>query len=79
LRKVEKSGSSDAVGASRRFTASLVEDCVVWKTAIMELTRQDIETLIAAARQDGENIRALARIAEIRERRLTALEDGDES
>ncbi|HTS29096.1 MAG TPA: hypothetical protein VMH81_24660 [Bryobacteraceae bacterium] len=41
--------------------------------------RQDIETLIAAARQDGENIRALARIAEIRERRLTALEDGDES
>jgi len=45
----------------------------------MELTRQDIETLIAAARQDGENIRALARIAEIRERRLTALEDGDES
>ncbi len=33
-----------------------------------------IEMLIAASRQDGENIRALARIAEIHERRLTDLE-----
>jgi hypothetical protein len=30
-------------------------------------------------RQDAENIRALARIAEIHERRLTLLEDGGEA
>ena len=38
-----------------------------------------IKDLLAAAKQDGENIRALARIAEIRERRLTAVEGGDEA
>ncbi len=32
--------------------------------------------LITAARQDGENIRALVRIAEIHERRLSHLEGG---
>ena len=35
-----------------------------------------IADLITAGRQDGENIRALARIAEIHERRLTDLEGG---
>jgi hypothetical protein len=33
-----------------------------------------IEKLITAAQQDGENIRALARIAEAHEHRLTDLE-----
>lgn len=33
-----------------------------------------VQSLAATVRQDGENIRALARIAEIHERRLTALE-----
>lgn len=36
------------------------------------------EELIEAARRDGENIAALARIAESRERRLTRLEGGEE-
>jgi hypothetical protein len=36
-----------------------------------------IEALITESKQDGENIRALARIAEIHERRLTDLEDPD--
>ena len=35
-----------------------------------------VERLYATAQQDGENIRALARIAEIHERRLTDLEGG---
>jgi len=35
-----------------------------------------IRELRATAERDGENIRALARIAEIHERRLTALEGG---
>jgi len=43
----------------------------------LELTHREIQDLQKLARQDGENIRALARIAEIRERRLSALEDGD--
>jgi hypothetical protein len=33
------------------------------------------QALVKTSQQDGENIRALARIAEIHERRLTDLED----
>lgn len=36
-----------------------------------------IERLIVAVAQDAENIRALARIAEAHERRLTDLEGGE--
>ena len=43
----------------------------------LELLTHDIQTLFATAKQDGENIRALARIADMRERRLTRLEDGE--
>ena len=38
-----------------------------------------IDALIKAVEQDAENIRALARIAELHERRLTDLEDGPNS
>jgi hypothetical protein len=44
-------------------------------TMNLELVGRDIEVLRDMARQDGENIRALARIAEIHERRLTDLEE----
>ena len=40
---------------------------------VQDLSR-DIRELKTIAQQDGENIRALARIAEIHERRLTSLE-----
>src|SRR5271154_3570237 len=40
--------------------------------------RKKIEDLLKIAERDGENIRALARIAEIHERRLTSLEGGSE-
>ena len=40
-------------------------------TQSVELLAHDVEALKAVAQQDGENIRALARIAEIHERRLT--------
>ena len=43
---------------------------------LRNLTR-DLVNLSAAARQDGNNIRALARIAEIHERRLTDPEGGE--
>jgi hypothetical protein len=43
----------------------------------VELQGHRIAELLVAITQDGENIRALARIAEIHERRLTHLE-GDE-
>ena len=39
--------------------------------------RGAIDKLHVLALQDGENIRALARIAEIHERRLTHLEGGE--
>lgn len=37
----------------------------------LELLTQDVQGLKVVAQQDGENIRALARIAEIHERHLT--------
>jgi hypothetical protein len=43
-------------------------------TMNLELMGRDIEGLKIAAQQDGENIRALARIAEIHERRIGHLE-----
>jgi len=46
-------------------------------TMNLELAHREIQDLQKLARQDGENIRALARIAEIHERRLSALEDDD--
>jgi hypothetical protein len=42
-----------------------------------ELLHRDIQDLKTTAQQDGENIRALVRIAEIHERRLTELEGGE--
>ena len=44
-------------------------------TMNLESAAHDIETLKALAQQDGENIRALARIAEIHEQRIDRLED----
>lgn len=43
-------------------------------TKDVEGMRIGLETLRTIAQQDGENIRALARIAEMHERRLTDLE-----
>ena len=48
-------------------------------TMNVESLAADAQTLLKAAQQDGENIRALARIAEIHERRMNALEDGGPS
>ncbi len=42
-------------------------------------TSRDIELLVSAGKQDGENIRALARIADIHERRITAIEGSSET
>ena len=44
----------------------------------LELLTRDVSDLKSAAQQDGENIRALARIAEIHERRSTHLEGDTE-
>ena len=43
-------------------------------TMNLELAHREIQDLKVIAQQDGENIRALARIAEIHERRLTDIE-----
>jgi hypothetical protein len=40
-----------------------------------EALAQSVEMLLKNSEMDGENIRALAHIAEIHERRLTHLED----
>jgi hypothetical protein len=46
-------------------------------TMNLGLAMKDIDGLRAVAKLDGENIRGLARIAEIHERRLSALEGGE--
>lgn len=46
-------------------------------TLSLELLTRDVQDLKATAQYDGENIRALARIAGIHEPRLTELEGGE--
>lgn len=46
-------------------------------TMSLELLYKDVIEHNKSLEKDGEHIRALARIAEIHERRLTALEGGD--
>ncbi len=41
----------------------------------LEPLTHDVQDLKTAVQQDGENIRALARIAEIHHQRITRLED----
>jgi len=43
----------------------------------VEEQKKEIELLLATAKQDGENIRALARIADTHDRRLTKLEKSE--
>jgi hypothetical protein len=47
-------------------------------TQSVELLAIETRELKTAIAQDAENIRALARIAEIRERRITHLENGQQ-
>ena len=47
-------------------------------TQSVEMMNHQIAELVSAVKQDGENIRTLARIAEIHERRLRTLEGGEE-
>jgi hypothetical protein len=47
-------------------------------TMNLELAHRDIQELTVLAQKEGENIRPLARIAEIHKRRLRAIE-GDEA
>ena len=46
-------------------------------TMNLEVLRRDVQDLRLVTQQDGENIRALARIAEIHEPRLTGIEGGE--
>ena len=54
-----------------------IDESIEALTMNLELVSRDIQDLKIAAQQDGENIRALARIAEIHERRLTGPEEGE--
>jgi hypothetical protein len=46
-------------------------------TLSLELLTHEVRDLHAVTQQDAENIRALARIAEIHERQLTHIEGGE--
>jgi hypothetical protein len=48
-----------------------LHDIVQKQGVVMDKLGQIMDKVIAATAQDGENIRALARIAEMHERRLT--------
>jgi methyl-accepting chemotaxis protein len=55
---------------------ALAQSVEMLKDSIQEQSR-NIDKVLAAAERDGENIRALARIAEIHEQRISDLEGGD--
>ena len=61
---------TDAV-KSKVSMAGNIDERLEALTMNLELAHRDIQLLRELARQDGENIRGLARIAEIHERRLT--------
>ena len=64
--------------AGSRYTKSMnIDERIEALTMNLELVSRDIQDLKVAAQQDGENIRALVRIAEIHERRPTQLEGGE--
>jgi hypothetical protein len=56
---------------------SRLYDSTVRMQASIELLTHDVEALTRNGERDSENIRALARIAEIHERRLTQIEGGE--
>jgi hypothetical protein len=59
------------------MTGEEMERAIEFLTAQAAKHDAQISQLIEAANQDGENIRSLARIAEIHERRITRLEGGE--
>ncbi len=62
-----------------RYTEGMnIDERLQALTMNLELLWRETQDLKETARQDGENIRALARIAEIHERRLTDLEGGEQ-
>ena len=72
-------GRAEAGGstAHARDTGMTIDERIEALTMNLELVSRDIQDLKIASQQDGENIRALVRIAEIHERRLTHLEGED--
>ena len=63
----------DAIAMNLELTASMAHA----NEAIIEKMGNRIERLLTAVEKDAENIRALARIAEIHEHRLGDLEGGE--
>ena len=59
----------DALTMNLELQAGLQRDSDVRLTSAIERLTSDIQALVKASTQDGENIRALARIAEAHEHR----------
>jgi hypothetical protein len=54
-----------------------IDDRITQLVERHEALAESVEMLLAAVKADAENIRGLARVAEIHERRLTRLEGGE--
>ena len=73
--------SVESLAATSRETSDLVRSLVESSketTGLVKETAGLVRSLFEVAAADGEHIRGLARIAEIHERRLTALEGGED-
>ena len=73
----EQPTNEDRISARMQHVEELLDKMAQRHEALtmnMELAWKEIEAGRAERNQDAENIRALARIAEIHERRLTAIE-----
>jgi hypothetical protein len=67
----------EAIAMNSELTASMAHANEVRLQNFMETTATRFERLLTAIEKDAENIRALARIAEIHEHRLNDLEGGE--
>jgi hypothetical protein len=73
----EKEEFSKALGRLYDTTVELRATTVELRASTADL-RATSEQLVATAKQDGENIRALARIADLHDRRFSRLEQIEE-
>lgn len=67
----------EAIAMNLELTASMALASEARMEKIEENLAKRIDKLLKAVEADAENIRALARIAEIHEHRLSDLEDGE--
>ena len=74
--RANRGGRRSGTSQSDRMKKMNIDERLEALAMNLELAHRDIQDLLTKSRQDGENIRALARIAEIHEKRISHIEEG---